>query len=71
MSGAPTLLIRELELSVPNSQLDGVDEEKCWRLNQLPMANDLINHDYVKSFHKPPQRTGLKEFRVGEHMEVL
>ena len=42
-------VIRGLELSV----LPLIEEEKeiDWRLNQLPLANDLVSHDYII---KPP-----------------
>ena len=43
------LAVRGLELSVPAPDLWGGG---CgWRLNQLSVANGLINHDYVR---KPP-----------------
>ena len=41
----PNHVIRELELSVP--PLDFQGGEKGLRLNQYPLANDLVNHDYV------------------------
>ena len=42
-------MIRRLQPSVPASDLWG--GERGWKLNQLPMTNDLINYAYVM---KPP-----------------
>ena len=38
-----------LELSVPPPNVQG--SERGWKLNQLPMANDLIHHAFAM---KPP-----------------
>ena len=62
-------VMRGLELSVPHPDLWG--RERSWRLKQLPMDNDLINHACVL---KPPQTPkkdrNLESFQVGEHMEI-
>ena len=38
-------MIRGLEISVPPPDLLG--DERDWRLNQLPMVNDLTNQAFV------------------------
>ena len=38
-------MIRGLELPVPRPLMSTL-EEKGWKLTQLSMANDLINHAY-------------------------
>lgn len=45
-------VIRGLELSVPPSTFRG---ERGWRLNQSPMANDLINLACVMTPRKLPK----------------
>lgn len=64
-------MIRALEHSVP--PLDFQEAETGWRLNQLPLANDLVNPNYVMRPLKkarrrafgplfrelPPQRAGM------------
>lgn len=51
----------------------------CWprgrghsvmRLNQLLMADDVINQVYVTKPHKAPEGWGLERFWVGEYLEV-
>ena len=42
----PNYVISELEIVVPLPNL--WREKRGWRLNQLPTASDLINHDFVK-----------------------
>lgn len=49
LSGEQTSVIRRLKLSAPPPDL--LEQWKGWRLNLLPMANDLINQAYVM---KPP-----------------
>ena len=51
-------MIRWLELLV--SAPDFLGGERGWRLNPLPMANELINHAYVMSLKKI-QRDGFGE----------
>ena len=41
-------VIRGLELSVLPPDLGAGEESWSWRLNQLPKANELINHACVK-----------------------
>lgn len=46
-------VIRWLEISVlPPDFWEG---EKGWRLNQLPLANDSVNHGYVMKLCKEPK----------------
>lgn len=42
-----------LELLVP--PLDFQGGERGWKSNQLPVANGLVNHDYVINFHTDPK----------------
>lgn len=45
VAGGPNYMLRGLGLSVPPSGFQG--REKGWKLTQLSMASDLINHNYV------------------------
>ena len=63
LPGAQTV-ITGLELSVP---LPWSPRDRNWRLNRLPMTNDLINHVYEM---KPPQKSKGQDSEsswVGEH----
>ena len=50
-------LIRRLEFSVPPPDFWG--GKKGLRLNQLPLARDLVNHDYVMKPPLTPQKEGF------------
>ena len=52
-------MIRGLEISVSPSELLG--DERDWRLNQLPVVNDLINQAFVMKPLKQPTRVGFGE----------
>lgn len=45
-------------------------KERIWRLNQLPVANDLINHGYVMKPWWGHRGQGLESFQIGEHVEI-
>ena len=60
--------MRRLELSGSPPDLLGM--ERGWKLNQLPMANELINHASVMKSLEKPKRIGLESVWVGEHMEM-
>ena len=61
-------MIRRLELSVTTAYLQG--GERGWRLTRGPMANDVINHAYLKTPPLNPEGPGSLSFWVGEHGEI-
>lgn len=61
-------VIRGLELSITLTPLQGLQgRERGWRLNQ-PMANDLINHGYVKSLCENPRGQLFWSFSESFHV---
>lgn len=60
---------RELELSVsPSPQPPRRGEG--WKLNQLPMASDLISPAYVMKPLEKRQRTEFREFLSADRLEI-
>ena len=44
--------------------------KRSWRLNQLSLVNDLINHTYVMTHPKILKELGLECFWIGENVEI-
>ena len=59
LPGEPTVWLEDWNFPSHPSVLWG--EERGWRVNRLPKANDLINHEYVMKSPWKHKRTGFKE----------
>lgn len=65
-------MIWGLELSVSPFPLTSREDSEPGCFNQLPVASDLINHDYVMKLPKKKKNggQGSESFCVGEHVEI-